>query len=202
MSRRRAMIGCAGFSSSVRLAAGASWPARRSSSRRCGEMSPGSPTRQAGDSVSRDDSRTSFTWSWSCARRVSSRPRSPSSCSLRASSSLLASSSVPPPWRPPRPPTRASCPRTRGSARSHSSSTGSVKNRTSKPLARKASRCGERSAALSGGGRHVVDGVLPFLHARDVVGQRGELGRRGGRRRQHQLENAVLAAPRSRAALP
>ena len=115
--------GCDGLSSRIRLVRGGSWPIARNIFSSVGLMSPGSPTRQAADVVSRWDSRTCFTSSTSVVVSQETRSSSP----LRVSSST----SSPPRSTSPRAMELSCLPSKAGMTSTHSSSTGSVSSSTS-----------------------------------------------------------------------
>ena len=121
---------------------GSSWPIARYIFSSVGVMSWSSPTMQAGEVVSREESRTSLTVS---SRVVAIQPSSAAkSFSFSAVSASFSADS----------PSRStwpfaidwnSLPSNPDTASTHISSIGSVSTSTSKPLARNASRCGEFS---------------------------------------------------------
>ena len=85
--------GWRGLSSRIRLTFGGSWPIARYIFSRVGVRSPGSPTRQAGEVVSRCDSRTSLTSSASVGAIQVSRSSKP--CLVSSSTSSPPRSTSP-----------------------------------------------------------------------------------------------------------
>ena len=140
-----------------------------------------SPTRQAGESVSRWVRRTwlARSFSTSCmraSRSLNSPSLSSSATFAEVSPSLLTSRS----------PCAADCsflPSNSVRCDTTHSSTRSVSSSTSTPFFRNTSRCGLLLGGREAVGGHVVDGVLPRLHPADVVGERDGLFRAVGVRR-------------------
>ena len=175
-------------------------PLRRSSSSMCALRSPGSPTRQAGDEVSRSDSRTSLTSSWSAARSASEQV-------LEALADLLRDG-APPSSRPPR---RRDRPRPghrheRLALELAPHAQPQLVDRVQEEqhlVAARPERLQVRRALgrLPGRGGEVVDRGLPALHPRHVLAERGE-GRARRWTRPAPAPGGGPAPPRGRAAPP
>ena len=188
------MNGWSGLISRMRLVRGGSCPSWRIICSSCGLRSSWSPTRQAGLSVSRPETRTSLTSSCRCVRRVCSRP---SSCG-RSAASFSSTSAVAGPEVDLALADRDELLVLVGELALQPELVDGVgEEQHLDALAGERLEVGRMAHRVERRSAQVVDVLLAFLHPSDVVGERGRFVAMGGRA-QDQVEQAgaVLAVRR------